>query len=178
MQEDLNIKEKILEIRIASDKKEFIEYFVTIPKKIDELANCVFQLEEYPYKEYASWILMHLVQSKRIDVQHLYPSLVDVLFKTKNQTVLRNVTNCIYHLEITKYRESDFIDLLLGFIKNYENKVAVQVYAIYSLMQFVTKYPELTQEVSEIIEFHSKGKTMSYMVAKRRFEDRNKRELT
>ena len=113
---------------------------------------------------------MHIVQSKRIDVQYLYLKLVDVLFATDNQTVLRNVSNCTYHLQVTEYRESEFIDLLLGFIKNYDNKVALQVYSIYTLMQFVQRYPELQQGVSEIIKLHSNGKTVSYRVAKSRFE--------
>lgn len=167
------MKEKILEIREARDRKAFVEYFIEDPKKIDELVSFIFNLEEYPYKEYASWILMHIVQSKKIDVQYLYPSLVDLVFKTDNQTVLRNVTNCIYHLKITNYRESEFIDLLIGFIKNYETKVAVQVYAIYSLLQFVKTYPELKQEICEIIDFHSEGKTPAYMVAQKRFENRD-----
>ena len=140
------------------------------PEEDDNLSKLIFKLEEYPYKEYASWILMHVVQSKRIDVQYLYLKLVDVLFATDNQTVLRNVSNCTYYLQVTEYRESEFIDLLLGFIKNYDNKVALQVYSIYTLMQFVQRYPELQQGVSEIIKLHSNGKKVSYRVAQSRFE--------
>jgi len=143
---------------------------VSHPEEDDNLSKLIFKLEEYPYKEYVSWILMHIVQSKRIDVQYLYLKLVDVLFATDNQTVLRNVSNCTYYLQVTEYRESEFIDLLLGFIKNYDNKVALQVYSIYTLMQFVQRYPELQQEVSEIIKLHSNGKTVSYRVAQSRFE--------
>jgi len=95
--------------------------------------------------------------------------LVDVLFETKNQAVLRSVTNCINQLQITDYRESDLIDLLLDFIKDYENKVAVQVYSIHVLRQFMRRYPELIPEVNEIIDFHSEGKSAAYQVARRRF---------
>jgi hypothetical protein len=169
-----DIRQKILDIRTARDKKAFIDYFVSNPKEVDALAEFIFTLEEYPYKEYASWILMHICKSKRMDVQYLYPRLVDVVFETDDQTVLRNVTNCISHLRVTDYRETDFIDQLIDFIKNFDNKVAVQVYAIYTLIQFVERHQELLPELIEIIEFHSHEKTVAYKVAQRNFLKRTR----
>ena len=131
--------------------------------------NCIFNLEEYPYKEYASWILIHVSQSGEIELQHYYPRLVDVLFETNDQTVLRNVARSLHQLQITDYRESEFIDLLIGFIQNYENKVALQVYSIYLLQQFVKRYPELKEEIIEIIALHRPEKTAAYKVAERNF---------
>ncbi|MFT5860834.1 MAG: hypothetical protein ACI865_002949 [Flavobacteriaceae bacterium] len=167
----MNLKRKILDIRTARDKVAFVDYFIADPDKVDALSDYIFKLSEYPYKEYASWILMHICKSDQIDLQYLYPKLVDVLFITKDQTVLRNVTNSINQLQITAYRETAFIELLLGFIKNYENKVAVQVYSIYLLIQFMERHPELIQEVVAIIKLHSNGKTMAYCVAMRKFNE-------
>lgn len=165
----MDIHEKILEIRTTFDKSAFVDYFVDRPKELDELMECIFKLEEYPFKEYASWILIHVSQSGKVDLTAYYTRLVDVLFKTADQTVLRNVTRSLHQFELTDYRESEFIDLLISFIQNYENKVALQVYSIYILSQFVKRYPELKEEITEIIALNRTGKTSSYAAAERNF---------
>jgi len=165
----VTFKERILDVRTNSDKSSAVKHFVEHPTEFDQLIQCIVNLEEYPYKEYASWLLIHVATSKRIDLQSYYPKLVDVLFKTDNQTVLRNVARSLTEMKITDYRESEFIDLLIGFIQNYENKVALQVYSIYLLQQFVKRYPELKEELIEIIALHRTGKTVSYKVAERNF---------
>lgn len=165
----MDIREKILEIRTVFDKTAFVAYFNDRPKEFDELMNCIFALEEYPIKEYASWILIHVSESRKIDLQPYYPKLVDVLFKTKDQTVLRNVSRSLHHFQVNDYRESEFIDLLISFIQNYDNKVALQVYSMYILAQFIKIYPELKEEISEIIALHRTNKTASYFAAERNF---------
>lgn len=165
----MDIREKILEIRTVFDKTAFVDYFVNRPKEFDELMNCIFSLNEYPYKEYASWILIHVSQSGKIDLQPYYPKLVDILFKTKDQTVLRNVSRSLHQFHVTDYRESEFVDLLISFIQNYENKVALQVYSMYLLTQFIKKHPELKEEITQIIALHRTKKTAAYHSAERNF---------
>lgn len=165
----MDIREKILEIRTAFDKTAFVDYFNNRPKEFDELMQCIFNLEEYPIKEYASWILIHVSQSGKIELQNYYPQLVDVLFRTDDQTVLRNVSRSLHQFQVTDYRESEFVDLLISFIQNYENKVALQVYSMYLLAQFIKKYPELKEEIAQIIALHRNGKTSSYGAAERNF---------
>lgn len=165
----MEIKEKVIEIRTSRNKTDYIEYFVNHPSEISSLYKLVGDLEEYPYKEYASWVLVHLCKSERIDLKHLYNDLVDITFCTNDQTVLRNVINCINELKITEYRESEFIDLLISFVQNHENKVALHVYSIYILIQFCIKYPELSPEIKDIIELNREGKSAAYCIARRNF---------
>lgn len=165
----MDIRQKILEIRSSRERSTFGDYFAHRPEEFEELLDCVFHLEEYPYKEYASWMLIHIAQSKRIDLQGYFPQFVDVLFRTDDQTVLRNIARTMTELKVTDYRESEIIDLLIGFIQNYDNKVALQVYSMYLLAQFVLRHPELKAEISEMIDLHRTGKTVSYAVAERHF---------
>ena len=165
----MDIREKILEIRTTRDKSTFVDYFVDRPKEFDEMMNCIFSLEEYPYKEYASWILIHISHSGKIDLQDYYPRLVDLLFKAEDQTVLRNVARSLHQFQVTDYRESEFVDLLISFIQNYGNKVALQVYAMYILAQFIKQHPELKDEITQIIALHRAKKTAAYHSAERNF---------
>lgn len=165
----MDIREKVVEIRNARDKEAFISYFVNNPAHIDEMFQLVRDLEPYPFKEYASWSFIHLCKSKKVDLQSYYPDLVDLLFKTENQSVLRNVVCCLDQMKITDYRESDLIDQLIAFIQNFDNKVALQVYAMRVLAEFCKKYPELGTEIEEIIVLNREGKTAAYGSAYRNF---------
>ncbi len=169
-----DIRQLVLDIRYERDKTNLIKYFSKHQDQLPELINLILQLDEYPYKEYSSWLLVHLLKSKKFELNHYYPEFVDLLFKTDDQTVLRNVTNCISMMPITDYRESELIDLLINFIKDYENKVALQVYSMKLLVQFVKKYPELKVEILEIIDLHAEGKTVAYTVARRHFMEKTK----
>ena len=166
----MNIHEKILEIRTVRDKTEFVEYLVNRPKEFEALMQCIYNLEEYPYKEYASWVLVHVSKSGKIDLTEHYTKLVDLLFDCKSQSVLRSVVCTINQMHVTDYRESELVDLLISFIQDYENKVALQVYSMYVLVQFIKKYPELKDEISEIIALHRSGKTAAYKSAERKFQ--------
>lgn len=166
----MNIREEIISIRQTRQKKEFIQFFEKNPDYLTPLLTEITELSPYPFKEYASWILVHLCKSSSLDIQPYYSDLVDVLFKTKDQTVLRNVVNCLSYLKIEDYRESELIDQLLSFIQEPNNKVALHVYSIYALIPFVRKYPELKSEVSEVIYMNERGKTAAYKVAKRNFQ--------
>ncbi|GAB5417808.1 MAG: hypothetical protein Crog4KO_24440 [Crocinitomicaceae bacterium] len=164
------VHEEILAFRWGRDKSTYINYFTSDPKKLYKLLQCIYQLEAYPIKEYSSWMLIHILRSKKVDGTPFYNDLIDTLFKTDNQSVLRNVANCIMEIGLQEYRESELIDLLLGFVNDASNKVALQMYSIRILMQFCEKYPELISEVREVIHLNSEGKTAAYKVGLRDFE--------
>jgi len=163
------VHEEILAFRWGKDKSTYINYFTSDQKKLDALLQCIYQLEPYPIKEYSSWMLMHILRSKKVDGLPFYNDLLDTLFKTDNQSVLRNVANCMMEIGVQEYRESELFDLLLSYINDASNKVALQMYSIRLLMQICEKYPELAPEVSEVIHLNSEGKTAAYKVGMRDF---------
>lgn len=87
-----------------------------------------------------------------------------------NQSVRRNLINVIDQLELSDYKESDFIDVLISYIQDFENKVAVQVYSIQVLTKFVHRDPELKDEILGIIVLHSENKSPAYSASLRRFQ--------
>lgn len=151
------------------DREKLLGPFKKDVKKIDHLVQITANLEEYPLKEYASYALTHL-QKQGVDLTKYRKVFIDTLFVTENQTVLRNLTYMLHHIEHTDYRESELLDLLISFLNNAKNKVALHVYSIYLLIQFVQQYPELKDEVREVILYNSKGKTPAYRIAIRNFE--------
>ena len=156
--------------KVTRDKVKYVKYFTSSPDKLEGMLQCIYRLDAYPYKEYSSWLLFHMLRSKEVDGVPLYNDLVDTLFKASDQSTLRNITNCINIIGIQEYKESELIDLLIGYIDDASNKVALQMYSIRVLMQFCDKYPELISEVREVIHLNSEGKTAAYKVGMRDFE--------
>ena len=165
----MNVKELVLEIRNNRTFGECQEYFAQNPNQIKNLIQLLIKEKEYPIPEYSSWIIVHLCKSDREQILPFQKIFIDFVFTNKNQSVCRNTLNIIKHLGITSYRESDFIDLLLSYIKDFNSKVAVQVYSMHILAQYVLKYPELKPEIIEIIDLHSEKKTPAYSSGKRKF---------
>lgn len=170
----MDIRDKVLEIREGRNFEEFQKYFRENPKAYKKLIELILKEEAYPVPEYASWILTHLCKTDAPNLQPFYAKIVDRLFINENQTVRRNLINVVDHLEITNYRESELIDLLISYINDFENKVAVQVYSIQVLTKFIKKYPELKSEVAEVIELNSENKSPAYSASSRKFYKKTK----
>ena len=164
------IEKIVLEIRNDRNFDRYTEFFKENPTKINELVDIVVRQAHYPLEEYASWILVHISKDNPSQTQQFYPTFVDILFQSKNQSVLRNITCCINQLQSTEYKESELFDLFLSFIKDHKNKVALHVYSMYALVQYVKKYPELKTEIEDTITHNSKGKTAAYKSALKKFQ--------
>ncbi len=166
----MEIKERILAIRQDRNFGDQQRHFEQNPAQVNELIHFISAEHPYPLPEYASWILVHLARKKRSLVQSYESRIIDNLFNTSNQSVLRNLVNTLSALKLTDYRESELVDLLISYLQNHENKVALQVYSMYVLLQFVEKYPELEHEILAVITLNEEGKSPAYMAGKQNFE--------
>ncbi len=120
----------------------------------------------YPFPEHASWVVSH-TGKKRDYWQPYLIDLVEIFLLTENHTILRNVAKAIKKLGVPEDLETAVIDRCLEIISKSENKVAAQVYAMHILIPFSKRYPELKDEIVQVIEMHSKGKTAAYLIAMR-----------
>lgn len=84
------------------------------------------------------------------------------MLKNQNQSVLRNCVNVLQFLKGFDYKETELLDRFISFIKEGENKVALQVYSMYCLVSYVQKYPELKSEFVSIIELFVTERSAAY----------------
>lgn len=160
----------------SRDLKFCVAYFQQHTNQIAELVDVAVRNEEYPFPEYSSWILTHIAKWDKSVVAPFYNNLIDnILVESDNQTVLRNNLNTIHCLEISDYKESEFIDRLISFIQNGENKVALQVYSIYLLVHFIKKYPDLKIEIVPLVEMYYTDRSPAYKAAVRKFMQKIKK---
>lgn len=144
----------------------------TNPDILEEIVQLIEKQTPHPYAEYCSWLLTHLAKKEKKLMQLYYDRLVSILFQSKNQSVLRNCAAAINELQISDFRESEFIDLLIGFLLDKSNKVALHVHSIYILKKFVRKYPEIESEVLNCIEMLMENASPALRVAYKRFKSK------
>lgn len=128
------------------------DLFIKDPTLLNELVNVATSDLNHPYPEYASWLLIHIIKKHPELVVPYQSQLIDKILGSNNQSVLRNLVNTTVSLPLIEHKESAFLDKLIEFIKDDSNKVALFVYSLYKLIQFIQKYPEIKPEIMGIIE--------------------------
>jgi hypothetical protein len=126
--------------------------FILEPALIPELVEIAISNLNHPFPECASWLLIHIVKTNPELLEEFQPKFINCLIQSKNQSVLRNLCNTCSQLPLIDYKESEFLDKLIVFIKDDSNKVALSVYALYKLIHFTERYPEIKPEILGIIE--------------------------
>jgi hypothetical protein len=131
---------------------EWHRNFVSHPEQIPDLVELALGSKKAPLPAHASWLLIHLAKADWTLLASYEHAFIDHFLVSTNQSILRNLLVALLEFPLTDYRESDFLDSLIKHVKNEENKVALRVYCLYKLVQFVQQYPEIKQEVDAVIE--------------------------
>ena len=145
--------EKALINRFKEPKfTEWHRNFVSHPEQIPDLVELALGSKKAPLPAHASWLLIHLAKADWTLLASYEHAFIDHFLVSTNQSILRNLLVALLEFPLTDYRESDFLDSLITHVKNEENKVALRVYCLYKLVQFVQQYLEIKQEVDAVIE--------------------------
>lgn len=126
--------------------------FVENSQQIEALVKTALSDLNYPYPEYASWLLLHVAKANATLLEPFQTAIIDRILTCDNQSALRNLVASSTHLTLIDYKEGEFLDRLISIVKNNENKVALIVYSIYKLVDFTLKYPEIKHEIVEILK--------------------------
>lgn len=150
---------------------QWLPHLVAEPALIADILGVLQRQEKYPYSEYGSWLLMHVVKKhKNLLLPHV-EKMIDLLFITENSSVRRNVMSILHQMPYTDYREGEVLELLISILMDKANPVAVLVHSIYMLIPISRKYPELRQEIQSIFSLYNGSETPALRVAFRRFSN-------
>ena len=131
---------------------EWHKHFIAHPEQISDLVELALGSKKAPLPAHASWLLIHVAKADWTFLAAYETAFIDCFLKSNHQSILRNLLVCLMEFPLTEYRESDFLDALISHLKNEENKVALRVYCLYKLAEFIQCYPEIKQEVDAVIE--------------------------
>ena len=145
--------EEALIARIKKPKfTEWHRHFVAHPEQIPDLVDLALGSKKPPLPAHASWILIHIAKTDWTLLRSYEHAFIDHFLQSTNQSILRNLLVSLLEFPLRDYRESDFLDSLITHVKNEENKVALRVYSLYKLTEFVQRYPEIKVEIDAVIE--------------------------
>lgn len=141
---------------------------------IEKLIACAVSNLPHPYPEYASWLIIHVAKSNPEKIEPFINQMIDRVLTSNNQSVLRNLICTTLFFELTSYRETAFLDRLLSFVSDESNKVALSVYSLYKLIQFIAKYPEIKIEIDGILALKQEPMKPAMKVAIRNYSEKTK----
>lgn len=159
-------------IQTHAKSKDFISLytrFIDQSEYLDDLIEVATSDLKHPFPEYASWLVLHIAKTKPIVLQPFQKKIIDRILTSRNQSVLRNLIYSNHLIGKTSYQEGELLDYLIEAIRNENNKVALQVYALYSLLPFIKDYPELKSEIDSILQIKQEPLKPAMKVAIRNF---------
>lgn len=148
----MNVKQIINTTRQEFSLEKTLNFLKQHPSEIKELVDLATNETKYPLPDYSSWVLIHLTEQNKMEVEKHLPQLIDAILQSDNQTVLRNLLKVISFYPTIKYREEELINRLFDFLIQPEHKVALVVYGAYYLQKYFTIYPEFKSELIETLK--------------------------
>ncbi len=132
----------------------------------DLLSYCL--TVKYPYPQYSSWLLSHVVENHIELVLQFHFKIIDTFLDCQEPSAQRNLSNVLTKLPKIEYREGELLDRYFSFLTNSESKVALKVYSMYQIVPFLKDYPELKTEFKSIIEAGMQKETPAFASAGRK----------
>ena len=167
--------EEALIARLKEPKfTEWHTYFVAHPEQIPDLVDLALGSKNSPLPAHASWLLIHIAKADWTLLASYEQAFIDHFLQSTNQSILRNLLVSLLEFPLSEYRESELLDALILHLKNEENKVALRVYSLYKLTEFVRRYPEIKVEIDAVLEIIQENPMSPFMkIGIRNFSDFN-----
>lgn len=162
-----NTESLILAFRNDRDVSKFVKLSLVNEKTIPELIAFT-TYETYPFPQYSSWLLIHIAEKYPARILPYHAQLIDQYLILIDPSAQRNLANCLTKLPSTTYREGELLDLLFNQLIDSTSKVAVKVYAMYLIVDFIQKFPELKSELIAILEKNLVHESPAYHAAVRK----------
>ena len=153
---------------------EWHRNFVAHPEQIPDLVDLALGSKKAPLPAHASWLLIHIAKADWTLLAPYERAFIDHFLQSTNQSILRNLLVSLLEFPLSEYRESELLDALILHLKNEENKVALRVYSLYKLTEFVRRYPEIKVEIDAVLEIIQENPMSPFMkIGIRNFSDFN-----
>ena len=131
---------------------EIVEYVGKSEKRFQKLLNCVLG-EDMRLSHRASWALG--------DASLKYPDLynkhhrvlIDALkVKQNHNAIRRNIVRTYQFADIPEEYEAELYDVCLNFVADSDEMIAVRAFSIRVCERIIEKYPEMKNELLEVIK--------------------------
>jgi hypothetical protein len=150
--QDKELQDLIVNNLSRTTKTMAVDYVVANPEKMDLLWNWLNNAKD-PLKWRSAWVfeeacLLHrnLLEKFKLPVAQLYPTL-------KHVPLRRMIGHLVSEIDIPEDFESDILEVALSWLQDPNQPAAVRVHCMTIVYNLSKKYPELQQELKEILHY-------------------------
>jgi len=151
--QDRDLKDLIINNLSRTTKTMAVNYVIENPEKLDLLWDWLNNAQD-PLKWRSAWVFeeacilnQELLQKYKDRIARLFPKLEHVPLR-------RMLGNIISKMEIPEAYESDILDAALTWLQDPKMPAAVRVHCMTIVFNLSKKYPELQQELKEILHYN------------------------
>jgi hypothetical protein len=139
--------------------------------RFDILFDFFINADNIDISNKASWAIFHCVENHKIFIkayiQHLLKRVKEA--PIDGVAIQRNGMKILADINIPQIHEAEVLDLCITFVDDPAKSIASRAFAINILTKIGAKYPELLQEMYEVVQkYHNQG-TPAYKSSAKRF---------
>ena len=165
----MNLKEVLFAEHSKEQTYRIIDWVGSSPERFGELMEIFFE-SEWLLVQRSAWPV-GLIASKQPQLFHSYfDRAVEKLHRNDNHdAVIRNILKIVQDIDIPEHLESPLFELCIKFINQPKVPGAIKAFAISTLENICTKYPELAGEVLIILNDRIGFETPAFVSRGKRF---------
>jgi len=159
----LELRDKILtpENFTEKDGVRLAQSLYKQPASVDMVIE-EFLSEDLRLRQRISWVLMAFPELDQSCLTPQIDRLLSVLFKTKENSLKRNILRLLQIQSIPEKHHGPLIDFCFNILEDKKEAVAIQVFAMTVAGKLAKPYPELLHELALLLEANYEYGTAGY----------------
>jgi len=134
------------------NKDEIVGYLQKNPEQFDLTFNLALE-NEYPQSWRAAWVVNHCIEKNDRRIQPFISTIMEVL-NQKQDGHQRELLKILENATIPEDLEGELFDLCVTIWGSVEKSPSVRIVAFRTIVQIVSKYPELKNEIDFLTQDH------------------------
>jgi hypothetical protein len=149
----LDLKKALIEKRSKKGVQELAAWVGTDAARFKELWELMASREE-PYASYAAWVFDYCLQENPQLIEPHFEQAIAALEEAHHEAIYRNILKHLAVMKIPEDYQGLLYDYSLNAIGNPQKSIAVRVHSMEIAFQIGKAWPELLEELQQVLEAH------------------------
>ncbi len=147
----MDLKNQLLKEHSSENARHIADYFLQNPEGFEKLINTLNSKEPL-LAQRAAWAVGKIGEQRPEWFIPHFPLIVQLLESPLHDSVSRNIYRTLQELDIPEEYEGEILELTLRDLEKADSSIAIKVFAMTVAAGIAKKHPELSQEISMMIE--------------------------
>jgi hypothetical protein len=147
----MDIQEALTQGHSTEIRNEIIAYVGSNPTRMKELMDCYFS-DNLRLNQRASWPLNFIARKYPEQMEPYHEQMMDAMENPLHNAVLRNTVRIYEDIDIPESIEGRLFEKCYEYVADPKMATAVRAFSLTILEKLIIKFPELQNEVIELIK--------------------------